>query len=180
MSLSQSTRTPQRAVLFAAVLLCIAAAADANDRKIYPATICQVWSGNATNGNYVQYSVWGRVMNAHSTLPLTVVCPIPRDNTSASAEWVRVSYWDQNPIGGASGQLRCRLRSNSVYGEQAAHESAEATTSASGGTESGIWNFWGEPAAGGDYPNNYTLTCVLPNAYNGNFSSIGTIIVEEP
>jgi hypothetical protein len=176
----QFTSSARRAIVFTAGLLLIAATAQANDRKIYPATVCQVWSGDAASGNYVQYSVWGRIMNTHPTKALTVVCPVPRDNTSAAAEWVRVSYWDQNPIGGSTGQVRCRVRSNSVYGNLSVSDSPEASTNASGGSYSGIWNFWGLPAAGGDYPNTYTLTCVLPPSYNGNASSIGAIIVEEP
>ena len=150
-------------------------------RTIVPGTDCQVWGGHAGAASSIKYSTFGNVYNTNSNARVSVVCPVPRHNQGSSPVWVRVYYWDRNPVGGTNGQLGCRLRSNSAYGTQVVDTTA-ASTNASGGTYFGYWHFTGVTATNNqpNYPLNLTMQCFLPAAYGSNYSSIGSIVIDEP
>lgn len=167
-------------VFAAGLLLALTSTAQAY-RQVLPATICQPWGGNASSvSSKISYSQFGGVLNTHTSQRLGVVCPVPRHNQSHSVNWVRVYYDDNHPVGGGTHSLSCRLWSNSAYGEQSIDSQVVGTNSA-GGTYSGFWQFSSvEANNSANYPSNYTLFCLIPPMYDGNASSIGSIVVDEP
>lgn len=156
---------------------------------VYPGTICQPWGGHsAALQNFIEYSQFGMVFNDHATNRLGIVCPIPRNNNLASnpVNWVRVYYTDNHPGAGSAGQLACRLRSNSAFGDSGVDSQVRSVRA--GTTFRGSWFFNqvdlgpGDPDGGvssGFSDFNYTLFCRLPPTSNGRRSSIGTIIVND-
>jgi len=154
-------------------------------RQIIPATGCQVWGGDSNHADYITYSQFGKVINTHENLRISVVCPIPRLNQSNSANWVRVYYEDYNPLSYGRGDLMCRLQSNYANGNGAFDWLINATDGTD--VDIGFFTFTNVTAAGGpaNFPRNYTMFCTLPPAYwlynekKFVFSSIGSIVIDE-
>ena len=59
-------------------LIALTGAAEGSDRKVYPATNCQQ---DAQSEGTPYYSTSGVVYNVSTSEPLTLVCPVVRDNT---------------------------------------------------------------------------------------------------
>ena len=157
----------------------IAAAADLAARTIVPATVCQIWGGDAPEfTDNIQYARNGRVYNTSHTSPVAVVCPVPRHGYDSKIT-VRVYYDDQHPGSDPDRSvLSCELHSNNAYGDAAYDSSGKAqTTGPVDGFDSAYWDFHVD-AKNGDYPTNLTLKCNLPVRIQGKLeSSIGSIIV---
>lgn len=125
-----STRT-QPLVLLLWLLLCGFAwllpgsARAAIDEKTYPATSCRRMDDSAgalgTRPN-------GTIENDHPSFPLTVICPIVRDNTQTTGIWsARVSVVDANDTNSSVGKVVCTAESVNKFG--ALHATSTAQTS---------------------------------------------------
>ncbi|MCB1805476.1 MAG: hypothetical protein KDK04_30675 [Candidatus Competibacteraceae bacterium] len=174
------------AVLVASMLLTTSTASAEGsgvsvDKKIFPATVCQVWGGDKSFADYISYSQFGQVMNTHPTKKIHIVCPVMREHPDRRVD-IRV-YWIDGFIGeGANnlGTLSCRLRSNTVWGDNSyasvSYNSAQYSGILHNGVESGNW-LWQNLYANGE--SIYTLFCGLPPAINGKYSGIGSFRTAE-
>ncbi len=157
------------------------------DKKIIPATICQVWGGDKNLAEYLSYSQFGKIANTHPSQNIGIVCPIMRDRPDKHMD-VRVYYSDAYWGLGANnvGLLGCRLRSNNVWGTASFGSTAANSHNHPGtvvnGLVSGHWTFYNLPGQTGNtyfQESSYTLFCTLPPVHNGKQSLIGSIITNE-
>jgi hypothetical protein len=154
------------------------------DRKIFPATICQIWGEYPHFSAYLGYSQFGRVVNHHPTMRIGVVCPIMRDNTEKALNYVNIHIADAYIGSGIdqNGVLRCELHSNgqfdAVLGIIGADTDGHSLDDIVNGYYSAKWWFYPDD---GDVNNdsNYTLFCLIPPALNGVYSYINSIIIQE-
>jgi hypothetical protein len=176
----------------AAALMCASAPAGAStDSKILPATVCQVRippddslsQAEVTEiRNSIRYWQNGRIENWHTTDPLTVICPIVRDNVGTHLNWLRVYFHDYYPGTGANGRglLACRLRSNNRWGTETISDHYDDSEGADGGgDDSGDFEM---ELGDADNDGSYTLLCTIPPVYGptGQHSGIASIRFEEP
>lgn len=100
-----------------------ALATENGDFKVYPASMC-VPEGAPGNPNFqIAQNGGGIITNTSTTSELNVVCPIVRDNVTASTfpgqanpTKVKVFFLDQNPTSGIFGSIRCTLFSRNSDG----------------------------------------------------------------
>ena len=59
-------------------------------RTVIPATACQRAVSSSAPSSAMEVSLTGAIYNGSSTQRLTIVCPIPRSNTSTHPNWFRV------------------------------------------------------------------------------------------
>jgi len=152
------------------------------DSHAIPATMCQVSSNDAQFAEFIKYGVNGRILNDHSSRRIAVICPVPRHYLSAVFDSIRVFYSDGFLGAGANnvGELRCRLRANTAYGDTAFTSQVASTLQI--GSGDGVWWFHGNQFNVNDsyeYPANYTMQCALPPRFNGTHSFIGSIVIED-
>lgn len=147
------------------------------DRIIVPATVCQIWGGQAPEfTDNIQYSKFGRVYNTSTTTNVSVVCPVPR-HESKTRYRVDVYYTDLNPATGKKFDLACSLRSNLAFGENVYDFDGVTSSAEIGGFGGDVWHF-DVIAKNGDYPTNLVLQCNLPpHVSSEDESSIGSMVV---
>ena len=84
------------AVVASLALSVTAQGAQVRDKKTWPATICQRWTGAGNpSAAYLEVSQFGGLINKKATQRLGVVCPLMRD--SQSGEIVDVRVWGFSP-----------------------------------------------------------------------------------
>lgn len=168
-------------------ILCGGLPAHASDKKIIPPSTCQIASSHSAFAPFLRYDPLGRIENHHNSRRITVVCPIVRDNTQAPLNYVRVYFEDSNNLpensaNGDTGVMGCRLRSVDHYGRVQLDTDVDSTNDDPNGVAQGAWVLYvDETNNGGAFDESmYTLTCYIPPLQNGNASSIGAIVIEEP
>jgi len=194
-ALNVATNARARATILAVMLLgaCPAAALAQTDSKILPATVCQVAvpledlspAVVADLRNSLRYSANGRIENWHPTLPITVVCPLVRDNVGDRLDWLRVTFFDGYPGPGPNGKglFACRLRANNRKGTGHVASDYRDSEGVDGMNmeADGAFDFEDMTLAGESEDGSYTLTCTIPPVWgNGTKSYLGTIRYQEP
>ena len=183
------------ASLLVAVVLGFAAAVAHADAKVYPGTSCQVWGGHKDFAEYISYSQFGAIMNTHPTKRLGVVCPLMRDRPDRLMDLA--VYWTDAYMAddGAKSELRCRFRSNNIWGIPSNISSSvgsdnwgdafiDQNEQGYGTVQRGRfwWNNLNGQQSNGAFDHDtstYTVYCLLPPTYDGKHSSIGSFVTEE-
>jgi hypothetical protein len=86
-----------RSMCACGVLTVLALPVEASDKKIYPASSCQVSS--ESDGGVAFYNNQGRIYNDTANGTLTLLCPIVRDSTISDLESVSVMVRNPQPEG---------------------------------------------------------------------------------
>ncbi|PSB00971.1 hypothetical protein [Merismopedia glauca] len=160
-------------------VMALPSVASAETKQVLPATICQLHgqalTDNTLAGNEsLSYSQHGAVFNNSTTKYLNVVCPIIRHSQNRAT--IRVYYAAKNP----GLPLKCRVHSNSYYGDTAFNSTGWATALGTASPNSGVWWFHTVPQTNNSFGiSNYTVFCQIPPTA-GNFKSfIGSFIVQD-
>jgi hypothetical protein len=149
-------------------------------RIVVPATACQRATASAAPASAIEYSLTGAVYNRSETQRLTVVCPVPRSNTSTHPNWFRVYGRDNHFQPGTNGSLGCRVRSNNRWGNDSVDSEAISTSSVAAGVSDYSPYFHNVDSA--DENGSYTVTCYIPpiEPTSNQKSFIGSIVIDEP
>ena len=150
---------------------------------IVPATVCQVWGGDApAYADYIQYSKQGRAYNMHTSENVSVVCPIQRGFNSTHVD-VTVFVVDKNNGNGDTADLTCGVYSNNAWGNSTVSYSGTYSCAedcfTSGGVKSAKWTWNNLSVTNGTYPRNMVLRCNIPPRAGTQQSYIGTIMVDD-
>ena len=83
-------------ILFIAFLFLQSSSAFAADGKVYPGSICKRWTSDTigseplAKNRYLGVSQFGFIVNEHPNKRLRVVCPLPREHTTAGIDSITV------------------------------------------------------------------------------------------
>ena len=159
----------------------IPAQANAGDKKLIPATVCQPWGTDTQYSNYLQYSQFGRLINTHTTKRLGVVCPIPRDETNGAPSHFRIYIHDGSQSNsGDKGKVKCTLYSTKSYGNSWVDwqviQTGAIQTGSMALTFHNIDNTWN---GGSGNESGFAALCLLPPKWGNVYSYLGSIAVIE-
>ena len=171
MNYEKSKRTR---VLFLIVIVMIAVAGThavfAEDIKVFPGTICV---GRGSSNSSINHIADGGVFNSSSSSPLSLVCPVPRDNPTARYDSIKVVVVDQHP----SSNVTCEVHANNRSG----FESNKSDVLSSSGSLAAGQVLTFAPIPEFDY-GSYTILCVIPSVdpLDGGASGIASYLISEP
>jgi hypothetical protein len=103
-----------RFVCACSVLTVLGLSVEASDKKIYPASSCQVSS--ESGGGVAFYNNQGRIYNDSAIGALTLLCPIVRDSTVSGLRSVSVVVRNPQPEGVHDVNVVCTLENREANG----------------------------------------------------------------
>jgi hypothetical protein len=103
-----NSRRTFRTILIALTFALPSVPALADDAKVYAPEFCRAMSGT------ISYTTEG-IFNASTTAPLTVQCPIVRDETANTVEYIDVLVRDRNIAAGKD--VACNLQERTINGD---------------------------------------------------------------
>ena len=155
--------------------------AQAGDKKLLPATVCQPWGTDTQYSNYLQYSQFGRLINTHTTKRLGVVCPIPRDETNSAPSHIRIYVKDASQSSsGNKGKLKCTLYSTKPYGDGwVDYQTIETGANQTGSMALTFHNLDNTWNGGQSNESGFAAICLIPPKWGPNYSYVGSVAVVE-
>jgi hypothetical protein len=153
-----------------AVLLLGASFVQAQDAKVLPGSICQPRNGT------VNYPSSGSITNLSSTSTMAAMCPLVRDNATATSPIINsASVWVVNR-GPATTSVRCTI---------CAHFTNSLASQCSSATSSSISSLPQQitltaPSVPSGTGHALDIECSLPPTQSGNSSAVRNIAWAEP
>lgn len=159
----------------------IAAPAAASDSKYFNGAFCRVaFAFNGSNmADVVDYSTNGSVANRSTNQPMTLVCPIVRDNTSNTDGWdsIEVGYFDKH----SGDAISCTAFSRTFSGGMGWDQGGLSvdTLGSSWAKTNMIFNDGSGFSSNGGF---YFIRCILPPLQGGGAdpSAIAYYRIQEP
>jgi hypothetical protein len=149
--------------------------AQETNRKVYPGTFCQLESQAV--GLTVFYDERGAILNDDSTSPVTVICPVVRDETEGTGGIRRAFVrYVKGAGGGGDRALSCTLHSRNHVGVAVVNP-VERTDTRGPGTK--IFSFGPVRNSDQGFPGYYLFVCVIPRPIelpDGSFTPQSGII----